>query len=227
MFFESFFTGQFFREAIAKAIEAGIPVSSLAYLLLLPLLTSMIAAARHLFGLTTYGTFIPAIISLIWLKLGLMPGFFLTVILFFWARFSQWLIKKTMIRRFKIDYLPRMAIFLLFLSLGLLVFSLAGYLNWLLAEQANIFILLVLVLVIQNLIEIQITLTAKEARSLVLETAFFALLGYGLLGWGFLQNFVLAWPGLSIILILVFNIVVGRYVGFRLLERYRFRSIID
>jgi hypothetical protein len=216
----------FLREAFSRVIEAGVPVSYLAYLLLLPLLVSLVAAARHLLGVSTHGAFIPMIISLVWLRVGLVEGALVAIFLFFWGRLARTLIKKTMIRRFRIDYLPRMAILLLFITAGFLLLVLVGGFHWLLALEEDVFAWLILILIIHNLHEAQMTLSRKESRGLVLETLIFALAGYGLLSWAALQDLVLAYPILSLLFAFLFNIFVGRYTGFRLLEYRRFRPIL-
>jgi hypothetical protein len=220
-------SGSFLREAISRAIGTGIPASYFAYLLILPLLASLIAAARHLLGLTVHGTFMPAMVSLAWLVLGLEKGIILSVFLYFGARLSRQLIKKTMISRFRIDYLPRMALLLLMITFGGLVLVLWGGFGWFFASEGRWLSLLVLFLITHNLMEAQMTLSKKESRALVIESAIFALLGFILLSWSFLHLLVLSYPGWALLLILVFNVIVGRYSGFRFLEYRRFRSIVE
>jgi len=220
------FLSGFLKEAIQKAVAAGVPPDFFSYLLILPLLTTLVASARHLLGLTTYGTFLPAIISVIWAETGFEFGLVIFIVLIIWAKVARWVVQKSMIKSFKVNYLPRMAIFLLFISLGIFGLGLWPASLGLFKEKGLIFPLLILVLIIHNLIETQISLSKKEAQTLIWETGAFALAGYLLLNWPFLGKFVLQHPGLTILIILAFNIYVGRYVGFRLLEYYRFKSII-
>lgn len=215
-----------FKDLIAEAIANGVPKEVFAYILILPLLAGLIAAARHLLGLTTHGTFIPAVISLVWVQTGIYLGLLVFSFLMLCSFIVRYLIKKTMISRFKINYLPRMAILLMLLSLGLLVLALMPGWSWIFTKEM-IFAFLVLILVIHNLIEIQINLSKKESREVIIETIAFALIGYGLLVWTGLRDLVLTYPGLTLLVNLLINILVGRYVGFRFLEYYRFKSIVD
>ena len=48
------------KYAIRSAVSAGVPANTLALLLLLPLIASVIAATRHLVGLRGFGIFLPA-----------------------------------------------------------------------------------------------------------------------------------------------------------------------
>lgn len=216
----------FLKNAVEAAIEVGVPAAYLAYLLLLPFLTSLIAASRHLLGFATHNTFIPAVIAVIWLEIGLPMGFLALLFLFIWTWLTRKILKRTLVRMFKINYLPRMSILLLFISLGVLIMALVPQLSFVFKERGIIFPFLVMVLVVQALIEDQVNLSKKEARTMIGETVIFSLAGYGLLNWSALRNLVLDFPGLTILSILLFNILVGRYVGFRLLEYRRFWPII-
>lgn len=222
-----FFSPGIIKNAIDQAILLGIPSHFLAYLLILPILASLIAAARHILGLATYGTFIPAVIALIWAESGLGLGLFLFLFLIFWGAANRQLIKKISQKGFRINYLPRMSILLLVLSCGILFLALVPTFGWVFKEPTAISSLLILILVIHNLIESQVTLSSREAQTMFWETALFSLVGFFLFRWNFLNLLVLAHPGLTLLLILTFNIFVGRYLGFRLLEYYRFKSIIN
>jgi hypothetical protein len=220
-------SSQFLAGLIQGAVDAGVPSQYFAYLLLLPLLASVVATARHLLGLTTHGTFLASLLALVWAEfgLGLGAGFFF--FLFSWSWFSRYLVKKTLIRRFKINYLPRMAILLLLIALGLFFLALLPGFSFFLDFQKGIWPFLVLVLTLHNFLETQINLSKKEARASLLETMIFSLTGYFLLTYRGLHDLVLAYPALTIIFILILNIGVGRFVGFRLLERYRFKPIVS
>ena len=51
------------KHAIRKGIEAQVPVETITLLLLLPLVASIIAGARHLIGLRGFGIFLPAALA--------------------------------------------------------------------------------------------------------------------------------------------------------------------
>lgn len=223
---EAIIGGNFFKTALYQLINAGMPANYLAYLFLLPLLVSLISTGRHIIGLTTPGSFLPSIFALIWLELGLVNGLLLAVFLFLWAHLLRFIIRKTMIKKFRIDYMPRMAILLLSITAGILFLILFVNVGEFFKIKENFFPLLVLIVMIQNLIEAEMTLSEKEAQVLVLETTVFAIIGYFVLSWPTLQLLVLTHPGWSLLAILLLNIFVGRYTGFRLLEYRRFKPIV-
>ncbi|MFC1790472.1 7TM domain-containing protein [Patescibacteria group bacterium] len=227
MNFDSILATNFFQQSLDQAVAAGIPESYLAYFFLVPILASLIAAARHLIGFTVHGIFLPAILAVVWQSFGLGGALAISLFLYLWARMSRFIIRKTMIRRFRIDYLPRMAILLLFVSLGGVALILVGKTSFLLTLKENLFVVLILILLIHDLMEAQMTLSKRESQFLILETVIWATLGYFLLNSHFLQGLVLSRPLLTLVVVLIFNIFVGRYSGFRLLEYKRFKPIVD
>ena len=48
------------KYAIRSAVDAGVPANTIVLLLLLPVVASVIAAARHLVGIRGFGIFLPA-----------------------------------------------------------------------------------------------------------------------------------------------------------------------
>jgi hypothetical protein len=67
----------------------------------------------------------------------------------------------------------------------------------------------------------------KEAIRLTSETLVLAIACSLFMGWETVQKFVLLWPELTLIMIAIVNIGLGRYNGLILLEHWRFQSIID
>lgn len=216
----------FLGDSIRGAVEAGVRADYFAYFLILPFLVSLMAAARHLLGLATYGTFLPVLMAMVWAQMGFVLGLGVFLFLLAWAWLVRGLVKKTLIRRFRVNYLPRMAILLVLVMLGALALSLIPRFRGIVGQTGWPLAFLVMVLLVQNLMEAQMTLSKKESREMLLQTGFFALLGFLLLSWRFLQGVVLRFPGGTIVTLLVFNIYVGRFVGFRLFEYRRFKSVV-
>lgn len=211
--------------SINSAITSGVPVQYFAYLLILPFLASVIAASRHLFGLATYGTFLPIVLALVWVELGLGWGAILTVFLLLWSWLSSFVSKKILVGRFRIHYLPRMSILLMLIGLGVLFLGVLP--GWMIftTQEGIVFPLLILVVMTQNMVEAQISLSKKESRAMLWQTVIFSLMGYLLFSWRFLAEFVIAFPGLTLGLVFLLNVLVGRYVGFRFLEYRKFQAI--
>jgi len=203
----------FFKHAIRRAIFSGVPANTIVLLLLLPLLAALIAAARHFIGIAGFGIFTPAMISVAFLATGITSGIVIFLVTLLVASFARVVLKK-----FKVHYLPRMAILLWFICLGIFFMTFAF-------PGASIFPILFMILLVENFIEVQTGRSMREAVGMTAETLLIALSGYFLMNWRLLQAFVLLNPEVSVFGVFLFNLIVGRYTGFRLLEYYRFKAV--
>jgi len=204
----------FFKHLIRRAISFEVPPNTIVLLLLLPLIAALIAAARHFLGIAGFGIFTPAMISVAFLATGITPGLFIFLVTLLMATLAR-----MALRKIKVHYLPRMAILLWAICLGIF-FVIFNF------PKVSIFPILFMILLVENFIEVQTGRSGREAIAMTTETLLIALACYFLLNWSFLQVFVLLNPELAVFGVLAFNIIVGRYTGFRLLERYRFKTVM-
>lgn len=206
--------GNFLKYAIRQAVSSGVQANTIVLILLFPLIAALIAATRHFFGIAGFGIFTPAMISVAFLATGIAPGLFIFLVTLLMATIARLLLKKL-----RVHYLPRMAILLWAICLGIFFVVLAF-------PKVSIFPILFMILLVENFIEVQVGRSGKEAVALTAETLAIALACYFLLNWRFLQSFVLLNPEIVVIGVLVFNILVGRYTGLRVLEYQRFKAIM-
>jgi len=210
----SFSWHNFFKYAIRQAVSAGVPANTIVLLLLLPLLAALIAAARHFLGIAGFGIFTPAMISVTFLATGISSGIILFLVALLMAAFSRMMLKKL-----KVHYLPRMAILLWFICLGIFVVIF-------IFPRGEFIVAVYFFITLKCFIEVQTGRSMREAVGMTIETLIIALGGYFLMNWKFLQGFVLLNPEISVLGVLLFNILVGKYTGFRFLEYRRFRAIM-
>jgi hypothetical protein len=119
-----------------------------------------------------------------------------------------------------------MAILLWFISLGIFgIIFISPSLNLKDLTTVSIFPILFMILLVENFIEVQAGRSMKEAIGMTLETILIAVGCFLLMSWRWLQSFVLLNPEISVVGILLLNIFVGRYTGFRLLEYKRFQAV--
>ena len=71
----------FFKHAIRIAIKRGVPTNTVALVLLLPLVGTIVSALYYLVGLTGFGVFMPAMISVSFLATGMVGGLVLFAII--------------------------------------------------------------------------------------------------------------------------------------------------
>jgi hypothetical protein len=211
----------FIRHAIRQAVSRGVPANTIVLVLLFPVVAAIIAASRHLLGLRGFGIFIPAVLSVAFVATGLGSGVLIFLVILVVAT-----IGRVILKRLKLQYLPRMALLLWFVSLG--VFGLL-YVSPLLGLETitklNIFPILILVLLTESFIEVQIGKNKKEATELTAETMVLAVISSLFLSLDLVQKFAILFPEALVLMVALFDVFVGRYKGLRFLEYLKFKDI--
>lgn len=203
----------FLKHAVFLAIKSGISWEIVVVLLLFPLVAAFLAAARYFIGLRGFGIFTPAMMAVVFLTTGVVPGVLLFLIILAAATLAR-----LITRGLKIHYLARMALLLWFVSL-----TVFGMLFWF---KASLFPILILILLAENFIEVQIGRSIQDAFRMTLETFILALVSFWLLSWQWLQKAVLSYPELVVFGTMVLDLLIGRFTGLRLLEYRRFRRLL-
>jgi hypothetical protein len=213
----------FLKYLIRQAVERGVAANTIVLVLMFPLVAAWVAFSRHVIGLAGFGIFTPAILGVVFLSTGIIAGVALFMIIILAATFARLVLKPV-----RLQYLPRMAFLLWFVSLAVFgLMSASAYLAVPNIAAASIFPILILILLAETFMEVQIKDGMRQASSKTLITMLVAALGYGLLQWEFLQRFALLEPELFVLAIGLFDIGLGKYTGLRWLEYYRFRQILN
>jgi len=206
---------------IRRAIQNGVPANIIVLILLFPVITSVIALARHLIGLKGFGIYTPAVLSVAFLSTGIING----IILFLVTLLASTIMKR-LLKQLKLQYLPRTAMMLWGVSLIMLLILIGlSFLPFTIIFTITIFPLLIIMLLTEDFLGSQLT-SQSEARQLTIETLIIAILCSFLIGLEKIQQFVLLQPELTLIGVAGLNMLVGRYTGLRLLEWLRFKTII-
>jgi hypothetical protein len=210
----------FFAYAVQHAVDVGVPANTIFVILVLPLLAMLIAFVRHVIGLPTLGLYVPIALSITLVSTGVAAGMILLASILLAATLAKFLLK-----RLKIMQLPKVALSMFVVALCIfatLTFS-AQY-GLLVVRQLSIFPILLLILLSERVVELQLERTLKETFLITLITCLLAIAGYGILTNPLIQNMVLLYPELVLLLIPA-NILIGRYFGLRLTEYYRFKPL--
>jgi len=210
------------QHAIRAAVDQGVPADTIVLLLLFPLVAAIIAAFRHLVGIRGFGIFLPAVLSVVFVTTGIGEGLLLFLLILLVATGAR-----LMLRKVRLQYLPRMALLLLFVSLGVLgLLFAAPRLGLGTVMNLSILPILVLILLTESFIGIQIGKSMKEAVRMTLETLVVALVCSFVLQLKALQRWVLLHPEAMVVGVVVFDLYVGKYTGLRLLEYKKFRELL-
>ena len=213
----------FLQIAIRQAVDKGVSANTIVLVLLFPLVAGLIAAGRHLLGFQGFGIFVPAMLAVALVATGIKVGLTLFMVIYLTANVARKITQKL-----KLQYLPRMALLMWFISLGVLG-VLLGAVNVEAVSSlsaASIFPILILMLLTENFIEVQTGKSRHEAANLILQTLIIAVATAFLLRLDVIQRFVLLNPELFLALVAAFDWYVGKYVGLRALEWVKFRKLV-
>ena len=212
----------FLQQAIRQAVDKGVSANTIVLVLLFPLVAGLIAAARHLIGLTGFGIFVPAMLSVAFVATGIKVGIIMFAVVFFGASLAR---KAT--ERLKLQYLPRMALMMWLVSAAVLAVLLGAVnINLGSLSAVSIFPILILMLLSENFIEVQTGKSRHEAVQVMIQTLVMAIIGAVILKTNWVQKLVLLNPEISLLVMALLDIYVGRYTGLRALEMWKFRKII-
>ena len=209
----------FFVEQIANF---GIPEITIALILMLPVVATFTTFCRQIIGIRGFGIYITLIIAFTFLETELKYG----LVIFFVVILAGTL-TRLMMKKIRIAYLPRMALVLTSVVLAIFLMFLAGsYLEIVGLLSLSIFPILIMTLVVERFVSAQIEKGDKTAVIMTLETLILAVISYYIINWLWLQQILLHWPILSLFLLFLINLVLGRWTGLRITEYLRFRELM-
>ena len=210
----------FMSYTINYLINKGVSTDNIILMLMLPIIATIIAFARQFLGIKTFGIYTPTIITLSFLATGLKYGLTIFLVILIVATIVRLILKK-----FRLMYLPRMAMVLTIVAFAILaMFVIGAATNRTGIIGLSILPILVLIILIEKFIAIQMEKGPGTAIMLSLETIFVSIACYYIASWNQLTTFILAYPE-AILLTFVINILMARWVGLRISEYIRFKEI--
>lgn len=212
------------KYAIRASVNAGVSPNTIVLLLLLPVIASLIALGRHLVGVRGFGIFLPAALSVTFVALGPLLGIGLFLLIVALSTGTRFFLKKLKI---KLQYLPRMALILWSVAVGVLGVLFLVPLDGGVLANISIFPVLILALLAEDFTKVQIGKSIRVAVNLTGETLILALASYLVLASKIAQSYALLYPERVLILTLLVDFLMGKYVGLRMMEIIRFRRLIE
>lgn len=203
-------------------IDRGIPSNSIKLILMLPIIATVVAFMKQIVGVTTLGVYTPSILALSFIALDIKYGLFILLIILLIGTLFRLFLKK-----YRLLYIPRVAIILTTVSLTILgILLLGAYFDITQLVSISIFPMLIMSTLVEKFVSIQTDRGLKPALLLITETLLVAILCYYIAEWGYLKTLMLGHPEL-IFVFLVINIGLGRWTGLRIFEYVRFREVIS
>ncbi|MDA1208834.1 MAG: hypothetical protein O2904_02260 [bacterium] len=199
----------------------GVSSQTVILLLMLPVIAMILAFLKQVIGITTFGLYTPSIVALSFLALGWPIG--LTFLLFI---LTTGYATRAFMRRWRMLYIPKVAIIITVVSITLLLLLGLGTLFNITFSRDTIFVLLIMSTLAESFLNVK---TEEGLYSAVLgtsETILAAMLCVFIVQWAWLQSIILAYPEL-ILLTIVVDVFLGRWSGLRLVEYFRFREVFQ
>jgi len=206
---------------ISFMLDKGIPEETIIFLLMVPIIVTIIAFTRQIIGIRAFGIYTPLITAFAFLGTGLKYGIGLFIIVLIAGTIMRFLVKKL-----RLLYLPRIAIVLTIVGLSVLlsfaIMSAFGQNEFL---NISIFPILIMIVLVEKFVGAQTSKSLQTAIMLSLETLILSLISYFILNWEGLKQIILKYPWLILATIII-NIILGRWTGLRIIELWRFRAVI-
>lgn len=205
-------------------VEQGVPLQTVALLLMFPIIVTMVAFFRQVVGIKAFGIYTPSIITFALLAFdpnGLKYG-----IAIFISVIAVGTLSRLLMKQFRLLYLPRVAMTVSIVSLAILgVLVIGGMTHRTGLAAVSIFPLLIMITLAEKFVATQIEKGSRVALILAIETLVISVAGYFLIGWSTLITLVLTYPWI-ILFTFVINFSLGKWTGLRITEYLRFRKII-
>lgn len=215
---------------IEFAVDQGVPIPTVTLILMLPIVVTVIAFFRQVLGIKAFGIYTPALVTFAFLAIGSqaaspLKGAEYGIAIFFTV-IATGTLSRIVLKKFRLLYLPRVAIMITIVSLSTLAMLIGGGLfqrtGW---ASVSIFPILIMITLVEKFVSTQIEKGARAAVILSIETLVISLACYFLVSWPTMVFFVQRYPWI-ILLTVIINIMLGKWTGLRLSEYFRFKEII-
>ena len=207
--------------AWARAVRAQVPLQALNLILVLPVIALVVVIFRNFIGIETFGTFSPVIVSLAFLTTGLTWGIVIFVVIV-----SLGALLRTALQRLRLHLVARLAILVGLVSAVMVGLTVVGaYLGIGALLQVSLFPMVIMSNLIENFTASQVEFGTRQAIRVTANTLFVCACCYGAVEWTGLPSLLLAFPE-SLGLVLVAEVVAGKWRGLRLTELRRFYDLL-
>ncbi len=192
------------------------------FLLLLPIAALIVCVFRNLIGLSSFGTFAPALVGLAFRDLHSLPGLlvFVSIVLIGWMM-------RRVLDRFHLLQVPRTA-FLLSLVVLVLISAVvaANYETVAATQYVSLFPMVILTGMIERFWTLETEDSTASSFRTLLGTMFIAATIGLVLSLRAVANHMVRFPE-TLGFVMAAQLLLGRYTGYRLSELFRFRDFVQ
>ncbi|MDD3190633.1 MAG: 7TM domain-containing protein [Candidatus Pacebacteria bacterium] len=208
-------------DLVKLIVNQHVDLNTVYLLLALPFIATLIAAFRQVVGVKSFGIYAPLVLTFAFWATDLKYGLTIFAVIFVTGTAVRYILKKM-----RLLYMPRMAIVLTVISIAILaLLAIGGHYRRFGLSSTSILPILIMITLIEKFISAQVEKGLRTATFLSVETLLISVVGYYILIWDVFYDFVLAHP-FYIVVLLVINLLLGKWSGLRLSEYLRFRKVI-
>lgn len=216
--------------------ELSILQNTLFLLLILPFISTLVGIARHIVGIKSFNFISPIVLIYSFLQLGFINydegynfirGLIFGLVIFTFVVISS-MISYYFVQRVRLHYIPKASIVITFVSFALclliifytIVFGKKGLV------YSDIFTIVMIAILSESVISSFARKSFQNTMVVFFQTLMISIVGYGMVSTIIFKSFVTQQTIIYLVLIILLNFFLGRYVGLRLTEFWRFRSLI-
>jgi hypothetical protein len=206
----------------AFAVDARVSLPAVSLILVLPLIAFFLVILRNVIGLETFGTFSPMLLALAFLTTGLLWGLVVFAIIV-----GLGIGLRLALQGLRLHLVSRVAILIAVVAISMVGLTVLGATLGIGALlHVSIFPMVIMANTIENFTNTQLERGTREALRLTVNTLLVAAVSYvGIENTG-LKPLVLTFPEILAV-VLVLELLLGRWRGLRLLEYLRFARVLE
>jgi len=206
-----------------RLVESGIiPQNALHLLLLLPIGGLLVAFLRNVVGIKTFGVFLPVLIAFSLIHTGFFSGIGLFVILILLVGVLSYPFDKI-----GLLYTPKLVISLSIMVSLMIIAAIVGIeynIAWL--TTLTFFPTIILTIAAERFLRATVEDGYKMAIDKLFQTLVATAICYMILSWSWLPAILIIFPE-CLLLIITMAMLLGRYIGIRWTEFYRFKPLFN
>jgi hypothetical protein len=206
---------------VQEAVRLGIPANTIFLILLTPFLAFFVSFVRVVIGLPTLDMLVPIALAFALVAVGITVGLLVLAAILIASYLS-----KVSLSKVRIMFYPKRSLSMVFLAIAVFAaLTLGVVLEFERILSVSIFPILVLMLLGDMIVSVQLHKSSSETFVITGTTIFIGLIGYLAATSTTIQNMIILYPEI-ILLVIPANIIVGRYFGLRVLEVFRFNKVV-
>ena len=190
-------------------------------ILIIPFLLVWVSIFKHLIWLSTVWVLIPTTLTLLFIKLWILPTA-LVIIAFLLVNLAL----SKVISRYKLHYTPKINLLTIVnIIVFIIILNILDARDLIQININDIMFIIFFILISEKLITVIVSKEFNEYKDSLVNTMLFSLLAYIFFSINIIITFILAYPEIIILLIPI-SFIIGKFTWLRVTEYFRFKEVI-